>query len=71
MKGFVLLNVVNFWDYVMNKYNMVDDIFYGGGGGMVLKFDLIFVVVEDVFEKCSEELVVVLSKFFCIILMCL
>jgi tRNA (guanine37-N1)-methyltransferase len=46
-KGLVELNTVNFRDYSGNKHNTVDDYPYGGGGGMVLKPEPIFMAVED------------------------
>lgn len=45
-KGIVELNTVNFRDYANNKHNTVDDYPYGGGGGMVLKAEPIFLAVE-------------------------
>jgi tRNA (guanine37-N1)-methyltransferase len=44
----VSLNTVNFRDFANNKHNTVDDMPYGGGGGMVLKPEPIFGAVEHV-----------------------
>jgi tRNA (guanine37-N1)-methyltransferase len=45
-KGIVALSTVNFRDFSGNKHNTVDDMPYGGGGGMVLKAEPIFGAVE-------------------------
>ena len=46
-KGAVQVNTVNFREYATNKHGTVDDYPYGGGGGMVLKPEPIFLAVED------------------------
>ncbi|RKP55432.1 tRNA (guanosine(37)-N1)-methyltransferase TrmD [Cohnella endophytica] len=53
-KGIVSLNTVNFRDFSNNKHNTVDDMPYGGGGGMVLKAEPIFGAVEHVLEQQAE-----------------
>lgn len=45
-KKIVKVNLVNFCDYIIDKYKKVDDELYGGGVGMILKLEFIFVVVE-------------------------
>jgi tRNA (guanine37-N1)-methyltransferase len=45
-KGIVSLSTVNFRDFSGNKHNTVDDMPYGGGGGMVLQAEPIFGAVE-------------------------
>ncbi|QJD83410.1 tRNA (guanosine(37)-N1)-methyltransferase TrmD [Cohnella herbarum] len=50
-KGIVSLNTVNFRDFSNNKHNTVDDMPYGGGGGMVLKAEPIFGAVEHLLEE--------------------
>ena len=54
-KGIVELNTVNFRDYSNNKHNTVDDYPYGGGGGMVLKPEPIFMAVEALTETLSSK----------------
>ncbi|WP_028550400.1 tRNA (guanosine(37)-N1)-methyltransferase TrmD [Paenibacillus sp. UNC451MF] len=54
-KGIVELNTVNFRDYSNNKHNTVDDYPYGGGGGMVLKPEPIFMAVEALTEPLSSR----------------
>ncbi|MFC5471988.1 tRNA (guanosine(37)-N1)-methyltransferase TrmD [Cohnella suwonensis] len=53
-KGIVSLNTVNFRDFSNNKHNTVDDMPYGGGGGMVLKAEPIFGAVEHVVKIGSD-----------------
>ncbi|MCM3130352.1 MULTISPECIES: tRNA (guanosine(37)-N1)-methyltransferase TrmD [unclassified Paenibacillus] len=52
-KGIVSLNALNFREYAGNKHGQVDDMPYGGGGGMVLKPEPIFAAVEDLL--CKKE----------------
>ncbi|WEK56217.1 MAG: tRNA (guanosine(37)-N1)-methyltransferase TrmD [Candidatus Cohnella colombiensis] len=54
-KGIVSLSTVNFRDYANNKHNTVDDMPYGGGGGMVLKPEPIFNAVEYLLQSKADE----------------
>ncbi|MFC5532420.1 tRNA (guanosine(37)-N1)-methyltransferase TrmD [Cohnella yongneupensis] len=54
-KGIVSLNTVNFRDFANNKHNTVDDMPYGGGGGMVLKAEPIFGAAEHVVAEHSAS----------------
>ncbi|TFE25019.1 tRNA (guanosine(37)-N1)-methyltransferase TrmD [Cohnella luojiensis] len=54
-KGIVSLSTVNFRDFSGNKHNTVDDMPYGGGGGMVLKAEPIFNAVEHLLEDPSGQ----------------
>jgi tRNA (guanine37-N1)-methyltransferase len=53
-KGIVSLNTLNFRDFANNKHNTVDDMPYGGGGGMVLKAEPIFGAVEHLLDGSVE-----------------
>lgn len=46
--GHIAFNVVNIRDYATDKHHMTDDIPYGGGAGMVMKPEPIFLAVEAV-----------------------
>ena len=54
-KGIVSLNTVNFREFSFNKHNTVDDYPFGGGGGMVLKPEPIFLAVEDVVARSGKR----------------
>ncbi|TDF98250.1 tRNA (guanosine(37)-N1)-methyltransferase TrmD [Paenibacillus piri] len=54
-KGLVELNTVNFRDFARNKHNTVDDYPYGGGGGMVLQAEPIFLAVEELTGALSAS----------------
>lgn len=56
-KGLVSFRVVNFRKFSGNKHGQVDDMPYGGGGGMVLKPDPIFRAVESLIDTplAAEE----------------
>jgi tRNA (guanine37-N1)-methyltransferase len=53
-KDLVQFRLTNFRDYAPNKHQKVDDYPYGGGGGMVLKPEPIFLALEDVM-KLKED----------------
>lgn len=45
---------LNFWnprDYSNNKYKKIDDKIYGGGPGMLMKFEPIFLAIQDAKKK--------------------
>ncbi len=46
--GLVEINLVNIRDYAPGKHHVTDDVPYGGGGGMVMKPEPIFLAVEAV-----------------------
>lgn len=50
-KGLVDYELINFREYAPNKHHQVDDTPYGGGGGMVLKPEPIFLAIEDIEKK--------------------
>jgi tRNA (guanine37-N1)-methyltransferase len=56
-KEIVTLSTVNFRDFSGNKHNTVDDMPYGGGGGMVLKAEPIFGAVEHLLAQSSEQII--------------
>ncbi|MFD2171399.1 tRNA (guanosine(37)-N1)-methyltransferase TrmD [Tumebacillus lipolyticus] len=47
----VEINLIDFRDHSNNKHNTVDDTPYGGGGGMVLKPEPIFLAVESLLQE--------------------
>lgn len=49
-KGIVQYRLINFRDYSESKHGTVDDVPYGGGGGMVLKPEPLFNAVEAIRE---------------------
>ncbi|UFJ42087.1 tRNA (guanosine(37)-N1)-methyltransferase TrmD [Brevibacillus humidisoli] len=56
-KGIVQYRVVNFRDYSESKHGTVDDMPYGGGGGMVLKPEPLFNAVEAVSEQAKPRVI--------------
>jgi tRNA (guanine37-N1)-methyltransferase len=53
-KGLVSFRVVNFREFSESKHGQVDDMPYGGGGGMVLKPEPIFRAVESLTENAGD-----------------
>lgn len=52
-KGLISFQLVNFRDYSTSKHNNVDDYPFGGGAGMVLMPEPIFLAVEDTIGQPS------------------
>lgn len=46
-KGLVRIEIINFRDYAFDRHRTVDDTPYGGGPGMVLKPEPLYLAVED------------------------
>ena len=51
----VSIHIHNIRDYSQDKHRMVDDYPFGGGGGMVLKPEPLFLAVEDVKSRIKDE----------------
>lgn len=47
-KGLIELNIVNIRDFSTNKHNRVDDYPYGGGAGMVMEAEPVYLAYESV-----------------------
>lgn len=41
-------------DYATNKHKSVDDVAYGGGGGMVLKVDVLVAALQDIRARIAQ-----------------
>lgn len=59
-KGILSVEAVNIRDYAFNKHNSVDDYPYGGGAGMLMQAEPVYLAYEAVAEriragKASEE----------------
>jgi tRNA (guanine37-N1)-methyltransferase len=48
-------------DYAKNKHKSVDDTPYGGGGGMLMRVDVVVDAVEDVIHDAPETPVILMS----------
>ena len=53
-RGLARIHIYNIRDYVLDKHRVVDDYPFGGGGGMVLKPEPLFLGVEDVKSRIAE-----------------
>ena len=51
----VRIHLHNIRDYARDKHRVVDDYPFGGGGGMVLKPEPLFLAVEDVRSRIADE----------------
>jgi tRNA (guanine37-N1)-methyltransferase len=51
------INTANIRDYATDRHQSVDDTPYGGGGGMVLKADVLGSAIEEVFVPNSNQII--------------
>ena len=54
-KGLLSLETVNIRDFSVNKHNRVDDYPYGGGAGMVMQAEPVYLAWESVVEKLGRK----------------
>ena len=54
-KGLLSLETVNIRDFSVNKHNRVDDYPYGGGAGMVMQAEPVYLALESVVEKLGRK----------------
>jgi len=60
-KGIIKVVVWNLRDFSQNKHKKVDDAAYGGGKGMVLACEPIFLAVEEI-KKCNADSLTILTS---------
>ena len=54
-KGLLSINAVNIRDYAFNKHNSVDDYPYGGGAGMLMQAEPVYLAYEAVKEEIARR----------------
>ena len=50
-KGLLSLETINIRDFSVNKHNRVDDYPYGGGAGMVMQAEPVYLAYESVAKR--------------------
>ncbi len=60
-RGLLDLRLHNIRDYSTDKHKKVDDTPYGGGGGMVLRADVVVPAIEAVLEDAPDVPVILMS----------
>ena len=53
--GLLSINAVNIRDYAFNKHNSVDDYPYGGGAGMLMQAEPVYLAYEAVKEQIAKR----------------
>ena len=53
-KGLLTIRTHNLRDYTDDPHRSTDDTPYGGGGGMVMKAEPIFLAIDDIQQACGE-----------------
>ena len=69
-KGLLTLEAVNIRDYAFNKHQKVDDYTYGGGAGMLMQAEPVYLAYEAVaqpYRQKSQELFILLPRGRCLI----
>lgn len=54
-KGLLSIDAVNIRDYAFNKHNSVDDYPYGGGAGMLMQAEPVYLTYEAIWEKIASR----------------
>lgn len=54
-KGLLNIEAVNIRDYAFNKHQKVDDYTYGGGAGMLMQAEPVFLAYESVLNKTKKK----------------
>ena len=53
--GIITLNTVNFREFAQNKTKHVDDYIYGGGSGMLIQAEPVWLCYQDLIEKIGHK----------------
>ena len=53
-KGIISLDAVDIRDYAQNKYKHVDDYIYGGGSGMLIQAEPVWLCYKDILKKTAS-----------------
>ena len=54
-KGLIDIEAVNIRDYAFNKHNKVDDYIYGGGAGMLMQAEPVYLCYEAIQKRIIER----------------
>ena len=54
-KGLLAVEAVNIRDFAFNKHNKVDDYTYGGGAGMLMQAEPVYLCYEDILKRIRKE----------------
>ena len=53
--GLLSVEAVNIRDFAFNKHNKVDDYTYGGGAGMLMQAEPVYLCYEDIMRRISKR----------------
>ena len=54
-KGLLTLEAVNIRDYAFNKHQKVDDYTYGGGAGMLMQAEPVYLAYEAIAKRTAKR----------------
>ena len=53
--GYLSIEAINIRDYAFNKHNKVDDYPYGGGAGMLMQAEPVYLAYESIVERIGKK----------------
>ena len=53
--GLISVEAVNIRDFAFNKHNKVDDYTYGGGAGMLMQAEPVYLCYEDIMSRIEDK----------------
>ena len=53
--GYLSINAVNIRDYAFNKHQKVDDYPYGGGAGMLMQAEPVYLAYEAIANRTAKK----------------
>ena len=54
-KGLLSVEAVNIRDFAFNKHNKVDDYTYGGGAGMLMQAEPVYLCYEEIMRRIADK----------------
>lgn len=54
-KGYLSIEAINIRDYAFNKHNKVDDYPYGGGAGMLMQAEPVYLAYESIVNRIGRK----------------
>ena len=54
--GLLSIEAVNIWDFAFNKHQSVDDYPYGGGAGMLMQAEPVYLAYKDIEERIQKRI---------------
>ena len=66
-KGLLTLEAVNIRDYAFNKHQKVDDYTYGGGAGMLMQAEPVYLAYEAIANRTAKKMCIRDRSYGCLL----